>query len=141
MIFNQKLVSCDFESQIASFKPVVWKKKSADVEAKPPENTSGDEQASVDTTTAITIGFDFIIGCDGAYSVLRQCMMKQMDMDFQQSYADALWCDFIIPPASDGDYRLNSKNLHLWPENESIVMAQPDFVGLDRGKHLSPSLH
>ncbi|MCJ1463252.1 hypothetical protein MMC07_001857 [Pseudocyphellaria aurata] len=139
VIFNQRLVSCDFESKLASFKRVVWKEKSADIEAKLPENMAGNEQASVDTTTARTIRFDFIIGCDGAYCVLRQCMMKQMDMDFQQSYADALWCDFIIPPTSDGDYRLNSKNVHIWPEKESIFMAQPDCDGSLRGGMVAPT--
>ena len=49
-------------------------------------------------------------------------------MDFQTSYIQAKWCDFIISAASDGGYRLNSANLHVWPDKESIVLAQPDFV-------------
>lgn len=135
MTFKHKLVSCDFEGKVASFERVVCKERSADAEANSSQDMAGNDKSPVDTTTAKTIKFDFVIGCDGAYSALRQCMMKQMDMDFQQSYIDALWCDFVIPPAPDGDYRLNSKNLHVWPQNESMVMAQPDFVSPNRCRH------
>ena len=128
-------MSCDFEGKVATFERVVWKEKSAGAEARAAENMAGSEPSPVDTTKIKAINFDFIIGCDGAYSALRQCMMRQMDMDFQQLHIDALWCDFIIPPTSDGQYRLNPKNLHLWPDKESIIMAQPDFVSPERPKH------
>ena len=95
---------------------------------KPSENVVGNGRTLTKNPKSKTVPFDFIIGCDGSYSVLRQCMMRQSDMDFQQSYINALWCDFIIPPASDGQYRMDSKCLHVWPDKQSIVMAQPDFV-------------
>lgn len=132
MTFNYKLVSCNLEGKVASFERVIWNKKSADAKAKPSKDMAGNEESPVDTATAKAIKFDFVIGCDGGHSALRQCMMKQMDMDFQQSYIDALWCDFIIPPASDGDHRMSSKNFHVWPQNESIFVAQPGSVSADR---------
>lgn len=128
-------MSCDFEGKVALFEHVIWKENSAGAEAKPAENMAGNEPSLVDKTKATASKFDFIIGCDGAHSVLRQCMMRQLDMDFQQSHIDARWCDFIIPPTSDRQYRLTPKRLHLWPDKESMVVAQPDFVSPDRSTH------
>lgn len=132
VIFNHKLVSCDFEGKVASFERVLWKNESVDAVDKPAESVAGNGTTPLDNTKSTIVEFDFVIGCDGSYSVLRQCMMRQSEMDFQQSYIDALWCDFIIPPASDGQYRMDSKCLHVWPDKESIVMAQPDFVSHSR---------
>ena len=129
MAFNHKLVSCDFRSKIASFEHVIWKEEYAST-----NDMAVHEASPVNMGTTKAIQFDFIIGCDGANSVLRHCMMRQLDMDFQQSYMDALWCDFVIPPTSDGQYRLNSQNLHVWPAKDSIIMAQPDFVSIDLSK-------
>ena len=49
-------------------------------------------------------------------------------MDFQPKYINALWCDFIIAPIEGNDYAIEAQNLHLWPDKESITLAQPDFV-------------
>ena len=136
MIFNHKLSSCDFERKVASFKRVIWTKKSAEAEAELAKNTDGNEKSPVDTKKTKDISFDFIIGCDGVHSVLRENMMKQIDMDFQQIYIDALWCDFFIPPAFNGNYRMDPSYLHLWPDKESIIIAQPDIVSLDRSRKL-----
>lgn len=141
MIFNHKLISCNLDDKVARFERVVWKEKPEKAEDKPSEDADKDKKTLLDTPKTKEINFDFIIGCDGAYSNLRQFMMRQTDVDFEQSYIDALWCDFIIPPDANGDYKMNSKNLHLWPDDESIIMAQPDFVSvLDRAR-LIPSCH
>lgn len=121
--FNHKLVSCDFKNKVASFEQVIWKEQSAgteDMELHQPA------PAGISKTKAVH--FDFVIRCDGAYSVVRQCMMRQLDMDFGQSYIDAVWCDFVIPPIPDGQYHLDPQYLHVWPAKDSIVIAQTDFV-------------
>lgn len=65
-------------------------------------------------------------------------MMRKQHMDYSQEYLDALWCDFKIPAAEDGSYLMDSKSLHVWPANVSIVMAQPDFVSPHH--HQPPSI-
>ena len=75
------------------------------------------------------------MGCDGAYSVFRQSMMKQSEMDFEQSYINAFWCDFVIPPNSDGRYRIDSQYFHTWPDKGSIVVAQPNLVSFNDCRH------
>ena len=125
--FNHKLISCDFAGKTASFENVNWKEKYA-YDEKP-----SDDRALIDTSTATSakiraVSFDFVIGCDGSYSTLRQCMMRYVDMDLHMSYMHAKWCDLIVSANSDGGYRLNSESIHVWPDKESIVIAQPDFV-------------
>ena len=127
VIFNHKLISCDFDSKTASFENINWKKDFA-YDEKPTDDRALIDAYPVTPARTRTVSFDFVIGCDGSYSTLRQCMMRHVDMDFHTSYIHAKWCDFVISAASDGSYRLNSENLHVWPDKESIVMAQPDFV-------------
>ena len=125
-------MSCDFEGKIASFQPICWKEKRNEVEDKPADDTAGIriQNPPLDTTRTKAVHFDFIFGCDGAHSNLRQFMMRQSDMDFEQSYINARWCDFVVPPDSKGEPRLNPENLHIWPDSEGLVVVQPDFVSL-----------
>ena len=74
------------------------------------------------------MSFGFLFGCDGAYSNVRQCMMKKMDMDYEVSYIHANWYDIVIPSAPDGSYRMDPGSLHVWPDKDSMVIALPDFV-------------
>ena len=98
-----------------------------------------DEPCPVDTHKVKVVHFNFLIGCDGAHSAIRQSMMRQLDMDFQQSYMDALWCDFVISPTSDGQYRLNPQSMHVWPAQDSTIIAGPDFVSTNGSCYLISS--
>jgi kynurenine 3-monooxygenase len=142
LFFNQRLSSCDFEKKVATFDTVTWKGKTEMTkedstrvaEEKPTTGTTPGEDKKSSSASPISgsstrfVSFDFLIGADGSYSTVRQFMMRKLHMDFSQQYLDALWCDFIIPAADDGSYLMDSRCLHLWPANASIVMAQPDFV-------------
>jgi kynurenine 3-monooxygenase len=151
LFFNHRLSSCDFETKMATFDTVTWKGKSEMTKrdsahvakGKPTTGTSGDDNKSssgdaISGSSARIVHFDFLIGADGSYSTVRQFMMRKQHMDFSQQYLDALWCDFAIPAADDGSYRMNSSCLHVWPAQTSIVMAQPDFVSHINVKHLTP---
>ena len=132
-------MSCNFESKIASFEPVSWKEKRNVAEEKPAVDAAGVQiqNPPSDSTRTKAVHFDFIFGCDGAHSSLRQFMMRQTDMDFEQSYINASWCDFVISPDSKGEPRLNPENLHIWPDREGLVVVQPDFVSSRYFEHCS----
>lgn len=156
MHFNQRLVSCDFDQNIATFESVVWKPASQIPEGDLVNDVIGDElkpvaktaqevadqkRKPVHTSKMTKVPFDFIIGADGTYSSVRQNMMRKSHMNFSQVYVHALWCDFIFPARkSDGDYPLDSKCLHVWPADQSIVMAQPDFVSPDSDSYPWPNI-
>jgi kynurenine 3-monooxygenase len=149
LFFNHRLSSCVFERKVATFDTATWKGKSEMTKQDPTpaakENpttgtTRGEDGNSssadfISGSSARTVSFDFLIGADGSYSSVRQCMMRKLHMDFSQQYLDALWCDFAIPAADNGSYRMDSSCLHVWPAQASIVMAQPDFVSHIDARH------
>ena len=127
LFFNQKLVSCDLKRKTVQFESINWMSNYA-AEAKPTDDRDVQDTSVKNSAMTRTVSFGFLFGCDGAYSNIRQSMMREMDMDYEVSYIHAKWCDLIIPPGTNGDYRMDSHNLHVWPDKDSIVMAQPDFV-------------
>lgn len=131
------MARCDVDNRTISFERVLWKEKSrlaeqelADDVASRQKGRTGQPASSSESSRYKDVKFDFLIGADGTFSSVRQSIMRRTAIDFSQSYEDALWCDLIFPPAKDGDYPLDSKSLHVWPADQNIVMAQPDFVSV-----------
>ncbi|KAH7126880.1 kynurenine 3-monooxygenase [Dendryphion nanum] len=105
--FNHKLTGVDFTKKLA------WFERHGKTDTAP-------------RGTEIEIPFDFMIGADGAHSAVRYHLMKFVPMSYQQEYIDKLWCQFHIPPNSDGDFRLPPNYLHIWPQDESMFIALPN---------------
>ncbi|KAM5439192.1 putative kynurenine 3-monooxygenase [Microsporum canis] len=141
LFFNQRLSACDFEGKFATFETVAWQEKSRYSEqelantvkgqVKPSPREDEVESVKISSLSGKTkrVEFDFLIGADGTYSSVRQSMMRSLEMDFSQTYANAMWCDLIFPPDENGNYPMDPKCLHIWPANQSIVIAQTDIDG------------
>ncbi|KAI0100556.1 kynurenine 3-monooxygenase [Nemania sp. FL0031] len=144
LMFNYKMTNLDFDNKTATFESVVWRDTSYNLEqADANRNVDQDPQPVgqpgsafqdsaievVDTLRFKTVKFDFLLGADGTYSTVRQHLMRKTEIDFSQVYANALWCDFIFPGDANANYRMDPTCLHVWPADENIVMAQPDFDG------------
>lgn len=84
IFFGKKLVACDFKSKVAVFEPVLWNrsKKSQKDELNDSKgklidvNAVLEESCSLIDNKVIEVHFDFIFGCDGANSSVRQLMMR-----------------------------------------------------------------
>ena len=107
--FCHKLLSVDFRKRLAWF------------------DRHKSSEAPEERGTEIEIDFDFMIGADGAHSAVRYHLMKFVPMSYQQEYIDKLWCQFDIPPAADGGFRLPPNYLHIWPEDEAMFIALPNL--------------
>ena len=96
--------------------------------------------------------FDLIIGADGAYSAVRECILKQGRINFSRTYIKHGYKELSIPPklvkqekilfsiendkkekALDSienykkEYALDSPNgLHIWPRGEFMLIALPN---------------
>jgi kynurenine 3-monooxygenase len=105
--FNHKLIGADYRKRLAWFER---------------HSKSSDPSRG----TEIEISFDFMIGADGAHSAVRYHLMKFIPMTYQQQYIDMLWCQFHVPPTTDGEYRLPPNYLHIWPQDESMFIALPN---------------
>lgn len=83
----------------------------------------------------VEIGFDLMIGADGAHSATRYHLMKFTRMDYQQEYIDTLWCEFQIKPRNTeskdvalGNFRISPNHLHIWPGHDFMFIAIPSEV-------------
>ncbi|XP_013410260.1 kynurenine 3-monooxygenase isoform X2 [Lingula anatina] len=72
---------------------------------------------------------DLIVGCDGAYSAVRQQMMKSMRFDFSQEYIPHGYMELHMPPSANGKHAMETNYLHIWPRNAYMMIALPNQDG------------
>jgi kynurenine 3-monooxygenase len=82
-------------------------------------------------STVEEFNFDLVIGSDGAYSSLRECMLKQGRINFSRSYIAHGYKELSIPPIQnangESDFALkNHEGLHIWPRGEFMMIALPN---------------
>ncbi|XP_013012736.2 kynurenine 3-monooxygenase isoform X1 [Cavia porcellus] len=69
---------------------------------------------------------DLIVGCDGAYSTVRNHLMKKPRFDYSQHYIPHGYMELSIPP-KDGDFAMEPNYLHIWPRNTFMMIALPNM--------------
>ncbi|KAI5899766.1 FAD/NAD(P)-binding domain-containing protein [Schizophyllum commune H4-8] len=76
------------------------------------------------------VQFDFCIGADGSYSVVRRQMMRVVRMDFEQKYMKDEYMELRMPPGRDADgqtmFLLHPNRLHIWPRHSFMLIALPN---------------
>ncbi len=75
---------------------------------------------------------NIILGTDGAYSAVRQSMMRQSNtlrFDFSQQYLDAGYKELSIPGGELGEFKLEKNALHIWPREGFMLIALPNLDG------------
>lgn len=97
------------------------------------------KEASVDGTCTFSCEngpdlrkqFSLVIGADGAYSRVREQMLRQGRIDFSRKYIAHGYKELHIPAVinSNGtaDYALDDPfGLHIWPRHEFMLIALPN---------------
>lgn len=69
--------------------------------------------------------FDVVIGADGAYSAVRDRIVRREGVDYEQSYLSWGYKELSIPPV-DGDFAIEPNALHIWPRGGSMMIALPN---------------
>lgn len=124
--FSHKLTGADFNRNIAWFEQ--QKVAKTDHAQNPTEDVTVNSEP--DRPKEIAVGFDFLIGADGAHSAARYHMMKFARLTYQQEYIDTLWCEFHIEPRSpDGSFAISPNHLHIWPGGSHMFIAIPSLDG------------
>jgi kynurenine 3-monooxygenase len=67
-----------------------------------------------------------LIGTDGAYSALRDYMMRSDRFDYSQDYLPHGYKELTIPPTADGSFALSPDSLHIWPRGTYMMIALPN---------------
>ena len=78
------------------------------------------------TPKEVTVRHDFIFGCDGAYSMVREEMKRHDHINFQQEYAYHGYKELVIPPTLDAEYALEEGHLHIWGQDEHVAVGVPN---------------
>lgn len=69
---------------------------------------------------------DVIIGTDGAFSVVRETIMKSGRFNYSQSYIDHGYKELSIPPTKKTAFALEPNSLHIWPRGRFMLIALPN---------------
>jgi len=72
---------------------------------------------------------DCIIGADGAFSSIREKMMKTDRFNYSQTYIEQGYKELTIPAAPNGDFLLDKNALHIWPRKQYMLIGLPNLDG------------
>jgi kynurenine 3-monooxygenase len=72
------------------------------------------------------IAFDSLVGADGAGSSLRAAMTQRTELGERTDFLDHSYKELEIPPAADGDFRMEPNALHIWPRGRYMCIALPN---------------
>ncbi|XP_030387591.1 kynurenine 3-monooxygenase [Scaptodrosophila lebanonensis] len=73
----------------------------------------------------ITASADLIVGCDGAFSKVRQHMVKAAGFNYSQQYIEHGYVELCIP-AKSGEFQMPPNYLHIWPRDTFMMIALPN---------------
>lgn len=124
VFFAHKVLACNLRRKTVTFEDLKWQPQ----DGKPSKVDNGPAVAEDKASRRNTVTYNFMIGADGAHSAVRQQLMRESNIDYEQSYVDALWCDFVIAPDREGHHKLDPAYLHVWPDKERVFIVQPDVV-------------
>ncbi len=85
--------------------------------------------ADQDKGSSYTAGYNTIFGTDGAFSKVRESMMKTKRFNFSQSFLGHGYKELTIPPGKSHEYQLYPNALHIWPRNSFMLIALPNTDG------------
>ncbi|KAI0780809.1 FAD/NAD-P-binding domain-containing protein [Trametes elegans] len=80
----------------------------------------------------VDVPFDFCIGADGSYSIVRRQLMRVVRMDYQQWYIPHEYIELKMPagppqePGGDPTFLLDPNHLHIWPRHTFMLIALPN---------------
>ncbi|XP_065225817.1 kynurenine 3-monooxygenase [Planococcus citri] len=77
------------------------------------------------------VKYDYLIGCDGAYSTIRHCMMRTPLFNFSQTYIDHGYMELSIPVNAQQSEKnkMTPNHLHIWPRVTFMMIALPNEDG------------
>ena len=75
------------------------------------------------------LSYDRIFGTDGAFSAVRDRLMRTDRFDFAQRYLTHGYKEIEMRPTSDGDFKMEADALHIWPRGEFMLMGLPNPDG------------
>lgn len=76
----------------------------------------------------IAVPADLVLGTDGAFSAVRQEMVKGR-FNYSQEYIEHDYKEIAFPPNADGTPRMDPQCLHIWPRRYFMMMGLANLDG------------
>lgn len=76
-----------------------------------------------------TVEAPLIFGADGAFSAVRNSLMKTPRFDYSQEYLSHAYKELSIPPGKEGSFLMEKNALHIWPRHQFMLIALPNADG------------
>ena len=73
--------------------------------------------------------YDIVFGADGAFSRIRHRMQRQSMFNYSQEFLSLGYKELNIPANEDGTHKLDMHSLHIWPQNDFMLIALPNLDG------------
>ena len=83
----------------------------------------------VQTGQQQTVQTGVLLSTDGAYSEVRNAMMRTPRFNYSQQYLDYAYKELNIPPRADGSHAMAHDVLHIWPRGAFMLIALPNPDG------------
>lgn len=77
----------------------------------------------------LNVKADVIFGADGAFSSVRNAMMKTERYNYSQTYLEHGYKELTIPANVDGTHQISPNALHIWPRGKFMLIALPNEDG------------
>lgn len=72
---------------------------------------------------------DILVGADGAFSAVRESMMRSDRFDYSQSFLEHGYKELHIPAGPNAEFLLDKNALHIWPRHSYMMIALPNLDG------------
>ncbi len=72
---------------------------------------------------------DVILSTDGAFSAVRDAMIRYPRYNFSQTYENYGYKELEIVPAANGGFQMDVNSLHIWPRTSFLMIALPNPGG------------
>lgn len=73
--------------------------------------------------------FEFLIGTDGAGSIVRDEVVRRAGGQWNLEWLDHDYKELALPPDASGNHRLERNALHIWPRHGFMLIALPNLDG------------
>jgi kynurenine 3-monooxygenase len=73
-----------------------------------------------------TATHEVVVGADGAYSALREAVVRSERADYRQEHLPWGYKELTIAPDRSGLFALEPGALHIWPRGDSMMIALPN---------------
>lgn len=72
---------------------------------------------------------DVVLATDGAFSAVRDAMMRTSGFNYSQSYESHGYKELEIVPGAGGEFQMEVEALHIWPRASFMMIALPNPGG------------